>query len=343
VQVNLNKSGRWLVGLLYFKRDVDQLEYDEAGDTIIRELVPQLERYVNRSECTTHFTWLRYSQGGNHLRMQFWVTSETEMPRVERAIRDIVDSNIQRFPEYFSGDMELTPMMERLRLKTNEETLYSPGTFLFGPMFDTGEESVYESEACFHAVQAVLSADSRLCAAILQRLDDYRERATVSNLFALSTLSLVSQSFTEKTALGMYVMQTWSALFGITKQDLSDSFSYYQSKLGFFQQQVNSPEANIAEVRKLDQQLGDLFKDTIDTISGILSATPLNSQTWEILAMQGLTIMHQNYNRLGISMLDEISFAAFIYQSHANLPSTDLPLARQKAQQAVKYWEQARV
>ncbi|MCC2616140.1 hypothetical protein LJ739_07805 [Aestuariibacter halophilus] len=343
MQVDLNRHGRWLVGLLYFKRDVDELEYDHAGDAIIRTLIPRLQDFVQGTADVSHFTWLRYSQGGNHLRLQFWVTREAQMHQVEAALRAIIDDYTVHNPVCFSGEMVLTPMMERLRHKTGEANLHPPGTFLFGPMFDTGEEVVYGSETCFQAVQSILSIDSALCTAILQRVDDYRDRATISNLFALESLSLISHCCTEKAALGMYVMQTWSALFGITRQDLSDSFAYYQANVAFFNAVVDQRDSAIAAVRNIDAELGRLFEQAIAQIAAILAATPLSQQSWEILAMQGLTIMHQNYNRLGISMLDEISFAAFIYQHHACREATDRVVAQQKAQQAITYWEQKRV
>ena len=343
----LDLNGQWLLGQLFYYRDTGDLNFDESGEKIIRELIPILYLTVNAILPDTYFTWLRYSLEGFHLRLQIWIPDGIDhQPLKEKLIIEVTQYKLKN-KKLFEGEMSLTPISKRLNALSQHEDLRKSGEFVIGMVSNTGEDDVYKSAEGFYTVQQVFNLDSFYSVKILGDVPSMPKRWGGGNVLFYVFLENLCQNEREKALIALFLKNTWLNTFSISEPSYANLKAYLDNNkkqlLTTLSSRVNRNKllTSIVTSRGNSEDIINWVTDIEDFLKDHNIDKPSSDETsTDIYLMQVLSIIHQTYNRLGVSILNEVASAHFFYDVYAqNLSAEENDCIKKDCLKAMDYWE----
>lgn len=318
--------GFWNLALCYYARQDPSALLDPDGDQLVDDFIVPLVEQLRAAGVLGDYSWMRYAEGGFHLRCQFRAASQEQARRQLSCIAEQFERVKQARPVLFSGRQRLSPIARTLNQNAGIRQLHPPGTLRSGPVHDSGEQHVYDHATSYLHVMRGHTHWSDVALQALAATSSYQQRLGVAVPVVLALLVQYGSNPAERAAHALFIATTWRLHFGIdaTQEDPAAATLWRQRA---------SIQA-LLDVVHLDPrhaiaQLAPALQPTASRALawGSNGAAALATERPALRAMQVLSLVHQVANRLGISLIDEAALCELVHQhlwAAAALPLTSM-------------------
>lgn len=339
----IGKHGLWTLALCYYHRkDVESI-IDAHGNTLITNFLGPLVHTLTRNEVLSHLNWIRYSENGFHLRCRFWAADERQSKRQIDLIQEAFSNFKAEHPSLFEGPPTLSRIAQNLNDKIEGGTLRTPGTLEIGPVTHTDEESVYDSWEAYDFCRQVQSRSSLLCLKAMEAGESYARKLALAQISGFDLLYALSTSWPEFYKYARFISRTWCDFFNLDPTGDYERTNHIWSRRSAFYKLFDSRSSFEQSLVLVPHQLQSDYLNLFDTIDDD-TVCLVRNQMVERYAMQVLSLFHQQFNRLGLSINEETAYAQLLseYAWHrtANDSSRD---EDQTVDDWIKYWNQNHV
>jgi hypothetical protein len=300
----LRHKGFWNLALLhYVRKDVADL-IDRNGDALIRGFVRPLIEEMHHEGILEDYSWMRYSEGGFHIRCQFRAASAEQGQQQLDLVRSRFELYKIQNRDLFDGVTELSEMALQLNRKSSNSELKCPGTLESGPAYDTGEESVYDHwQACAFSMR-MQTRLARLCTKMIAMEQPYSRNlmvAVVCGFRILDALAVTRRGIAKHAG---FICETWRTFFGVSAREDDANAAHIWRREQSISQLFDAMRDGEDGFGLIPQQLHREYRETLSLMASG-EADALHTERPALSAMQVLSMFHQVFNRLGISIIDE--------------------------------------
>jgi len=339
----LRRHGFWNLALIHYRRDDVAARIDRNGDAIVRDCLVPLVADMRASRILDDYSWMRYSEGGFHIRCQFRCQSQEQGQKQLDAIRTAFEAYKAEHAAFFSGAGELSAIAAALNKKSGIRDMKSPGTLECGPAYDSGEESVYDTLDAFVASMHVQTRMADFSARVLGDDLGYARNLLVAQICGYRLLCALAPTRPALAAQAGFVAETWRRFFGVDVRLDGPGGEHLWTRREAFWKLFGS----IDQGGDAGEPLPPSVRETCRDLFAFLGSLDLSAFAGErpmLAAMQALSLYHQLFNRLGISIVDETIYCDLI-RDHActGMPDDQDVLARKNAADWLEYWSVNRV
>lgn len=334
--------GFWTLALCYYARHDPTALLDPDGDQLASDFVVPLVQQLRHDGLLKDYSWMRYSEGGFHLRCQFRAQSDSQARQQYACISARFECFKHEQPALFEGDQRLSPMAEDLNQRAGVNQLHPPGTLHAGPVHETGEELVYDHAAGYLHVVHTQTLWSDLALQALGVTTGYDERLWIGVAAGAALLHQHASCATELAAHALFIAATWRQHFRIvgTATDPQAAAIWGQrARVEAIAAATNAQAGHAATL--VPASLSELTKSALARGAGGVEA--LAPERPALRAMQVLALVHQMFNRLGISLIHETAVCDLIHQQALGNTHLEPEPVRAKVDEWIHYWSQSHV
>ncbi len=334
--------GFWTLALGYYARHDPEAMLDPEGDQVVADFIAPLVRQLRDEDLLADYSWMRYAEGGFHLRCQFRAQSEDQAALQQDCIR----AHFQRIklarPALFTGEQRLSPMAAALNRRSGVNTLHAPGTLQAGVARDTGEEHVYDQTSSYLYVMRAHTLWSDVALQAVAATTTYDQRLWISLPAVLALLRQHAACSSQHAAQALFIAATWRQHFGIDAT-IGDAQA---ARVWAQRDRIEALAASIGTsprqtVRHLPENLHHLAEHALAW--GQAGVTSLAAERPELRAMQVLSLVHQVFNRLGISLIDETAICALVYRRVATDAAVPVETIQAEVATWIQHWSRPHV
>ncbi len=331
--------GFWTLALVYYARQDPGALVDSIGDRLAISFVAPLVRELRHQGNATDYSWMRYSEGGFHIRCQFRARSDAESEKQHSRVTAVFQSLKKKHPTLFLGEQRLSPIAEALNSRSGVSQLYTPGTLHAGPVRESGEELVYDHVSAYLYVIRAQTLWSDLALKALIIATTYEERLWIAITSATALLYQHGSCSAERASHALFIAATWRQHFGISGTPSDPQAMGIWGERARFESIAAQSERDPASILTLlPSSLIEAARPALKCITEGVSA--LAPERPALRAMQVLALVHQLFNRLGISLIDEAAICDLIHRQTI-VREKLLPEAIQaESDQWRRYWSQ---
>lgn len=334
--------GFWTLALCYYARQDPAVLLDPDGDQVVEGFVAPLVAQLRAAGVLGDYSWMRYAEGGFHLRCQFRAGSEDQARHQLACIADQFEQIKRARPALFSGGQQLSPIARALNERAGIRQLHPPGTLQSGPVHDSGEQHVYDHAPGYLHVMRGQTHWSDIALQALATTTTYDQRLQVAIPVVLALLVQHGSNAAERSAQALFIAATWRQHFGIEGTPTDPGAAAVWHRREPLQALLDAIHADpLHAIARLPAALQPAASAALawgaDGVAALAPERPA------LRAMQVLSLVHQVANRLGISLIDETALCALVHR-HLTAAAA-LPLASIQADVATwtDYWSRPHV
>lgn len=334
--------GFWTLALCYYARQDPAAVLDPDGDQVVDGFVAPLVEQLRAAGVLGDYSWMRYAEGGFHLRCQFRAGSEDQARRQLACIADQFEHVKQARPALFRGGQRLSPMARTLNQRAGIQQLHPPGTLQSGPVHDSGEQHVYDHATGYLHVMRGHTHWSDVALQALAATTTYDQRLQVVIPMVLALLVQYGSNAAECSAQALFIAATWRQHFGIDATPADPGAAALWRRREPIQALLDAVHADpVHAIALLPPALQPAASAAL--VWGADGVAALAAERPALRAMQVLSLVHQVTNRLGISLIDETALCELVH--HHLTAAAALPLASIQADVATwtDYWSRPHV
>lgn len=289
---------------------------DPRGNATIVNLVSPIVQYVFDQEWAYNFAFMRFSDGGYHIRFRLIGNENVLETKVQPYIRQQVTDYLETHNVGQEQKMELSRYAVHVNKNWNGKRstfkLFKPGQFQMGIMQGPGEETAHESALALHDFQE-FTTDA--CFRILRFLEtnpDYKTRQTFVRLILDDFIRLLDLSHRERYYILNFCEQQWLSYFEMDESSIAPYRDTYKGRIAAYMRYFRQKKGAEDSFPYLSERLRPLYMTWVDSFSQFTSfivRRDENGHMTQFDALRILALFHLIHNRTGVGLVPEIQWA----------------------------------
>jgi hypothetical protein len=339
----LAAHGHWTVALAYYRRDDVEALRDVNGDAVIAGFLAPAVEALRAQGLLSDYNWIRYSENGFHIRCRFRAADEATGTAQQAVVAAVFEQLKAQRPELFAGHGELSQIALSLNRKLDGFAVREPGTLELGPVHDANEDCVYDSWEAYRYSMQLQTRLAQLCLDALQLGLPYHRLLALAQVCGYDLLGVLTPSRRRFADIAAFVCATWRDFFGISAAEGEIEVEHIWKRRAAFYRLFDTKNGVAGSLVAVPEALHGSYRALFDWLAA-QDRAPLWTQADALFAMQALSLFHQQFNRLGISINDETAYADLLHDyACRDLDADDGARIAPQVAALVRYWSANRV
>ena len=289
---------------------------DRRGNSIIVDLVAPIVRHAFNQEWVHNFAFMRFSDGGYHIRFRLMGDEETLVIHTQPYIRQQVTNYLETHDVGQEQEMQLSSFAVHVNKtwngKRDEFKVFKPGQAHMGIMYGPGEETAHESAEALRDHQ---DFTTDVCFRILQLLEmkpDYKTRQTFTRLLLDDFIRLLDMNHNERYYLLNFCEQQWMSYFQVDESSLASYRETYKGRNATYMRYFREKKGPEDSLPYIPKQLRSLYMTWIEAFPHFIPSIVRRDENGymnQYDALRILALFHLIHNRIGVGLIPELQWA----------------------------------
>lgn len=302
---------------------------DPRGNGILVDMVTPLVRHAFNQGWIHNFAFMRFSDGGYHIR--FRLIGDEEV--LETKVQPYIWKQVTHYRDTHEVGQQQQMELSRFAIHVNQNwngkrsefKLFKPGQFQMGIMQGPGEETAHESAVALRGYQD-FTTDA--CLRILQLLEsgpDYKTRQTFTRLLLDDFIRLLPLSHRERYYILNFCEQQWLSYFKMEESSIAPYRETYKERTAAYTRYFEQKKGPADSLPYLPESLHPLYMAWVEAFPAFTSSIVRrdeNGYMTQFDALRILALFHLTHNRIGIGLVPEIQWAHMLKNYYGRFLTT---------------------